>query len=87
MKSVEEKETMKPETSALICWYYECKQYTPVRISVIMHLDIEIVKTVLRRNCYEFKNQERQEKLNKEHMKNMSKNFGVHTNKYMRCRI
>lgn len=85
MKNVEKRETMKPEMSALICWYYQCKEYTPVRISVITHLDVEIVKSVLRRNCSEFKIRERQGKLNKEYTDNMRKAFGVHNNQYVRC--
>ena len=86
MKNVETRETMKPEMSALICWYYQCKEYTPVRISVITHLDIEVIKTVLRRNCSEFKIRERQESLDKEYANNMRKALGVHTNQYVRCR-
>lgn len=87
MKNVETRETMKPEVSALICWYYQCKGYTPVRISVITHIDIEVVKTALRRNCQEFKIRERREKLNKEYADNMRMALGVHKNQYVRCHV
>lgn len=85
MKNVETRETMEPEVSALICWYYQCKEYTLVRISIITHLDIEVVKTALRRNCQEFKIRERQEKLNKAYADNMHRALGVHKNQHVRC--
>ena len=57
---------MKPEMSALICYYYQCKNYTPVRISNVTNRDIDTVKEVLRRNCPEFSIRERETKSKKE---------------------
>lgn len=47
------------EKRALIVWYYQCKRFTPVRISVITKVDIKVIKDILRENCYEFENEER----------------------------
>lgn len=62
MQINETNQTMSVEKSALICWYYQCKKYTPIRISVITHVDIQEVKRVLRKNCVEYASEEKREK-------------------------
>ena len=47
------------EKRALIVWYYQCKKFTPIRISVITKIDIKVIKDILRENCYEFESEER----------------------------
>lgn len=47
------------EKRALIVWYYQCKRFTPVCISVITKVDIKVIKDILRENCYEYENEER----------------------------
>ena len=44
---------------ALIVWYYQCKKYTPIRISLVTNTDINEVKRVLRKNCCEYEMEER----------------------------
>jgi hypothetical protein len=77
MRTNEINETMSVEKSALICWYYQCKHYTPVRISVITHVDIESVKSVLRRNSHEYYNAERRERAQRVYNFNMSNYYGT----------
>lgn len=44
---------------ALIIWYYQCKKYTPVRISILTKTDIGEVKRILRKDCFEYEMEER----------------------------
>jgi hypothetical protein len=42
------------EKKGLICMYYQCKHYTPLRIASLTCTDINEVKRVLRRNCPDY---------------------------------
>ena len=69
---------MTVEKRALIVWYYQCKNYTPVRISVITKIDLKVIKDILRENCFEFENEERAQIANERFQRKMSINtYGV----------
>ncbi len=73
MRNCENSNVMSTEKRALICWYYQCKKFTAIRISNITHEDIEDVKSVLRDNCPEFVSAERQEIAYQKYIANMSR--------------
>lgn len=66
------------EKRALIVWYYQCKKFTPIRISVITKIDIKVIKDILRENCYEFESEERTQIAMEKFQRKMSTNtYGV----------
>ena len=66
------------EKRALIVWYYQCKKFTPIRISVITKIDIKVIKDILRENCYEFESEERTQIATEKFQRKMAVNtYGV----------
>lgn len=55
--------TLSVEKRALIVWYYQCKKFTPIRISVLAKVDIDTVKSILSCNVPEFEQVIREEKV------------------------
>lgn len=50
------------EQSATVCFYYQCQKLTPARIAWLTNIELDDVKTILRRNVTEYRSIERAEK-------------------------